>query len=81
MPMQTVLEMPKKHGGSRKGAGRPKGSGPGPLGDRFSVKVTPEYKAWLEAFAHQENAEMADVFREAIRRYAEAKKFRPPPLR
>ena len=65
----------------RRGPGRPKGTGRGGLGERFTVKVSPEYKVWLQEFANHLNAEMADVFREAIRRYAEAEKFRTPPLR
>jgi hypothetical protein len=81
MPTVLAVTNPKKRGGSRPGAGRPKGSGVGPLGDRFSVKVSPEYKAWLEAFAAHKRAEMADVFREAMRRYADSEGFRPPPLR
>lgn len=76
--MSAVAIMAKKNA---KGRGRPKGSGTGGLGDRFAVKISPEYKVWLGEFAGSLNAEMADVFREALRRYAEAKGFREPPLR
>ena len=61
--------------------GRPKGSGKGRIKTAFAVKCTPEYKAWMADFAATAKAEMADLFREAMRRYAEECKFRQPTLK
>jgi hypothetical protein len=77
----AVLDMARKRGGSRPGAGRPKGSGGGALGERFSVKVSVEFKAWLRDFAGKKGGEMADLFHAAMRHYAESEGFRAPPLR
>jgi hypothetical protein len=48
---------------------------------RFAVKLTDEYKVWLNALATKLGVTEADVFRDAMRRYAEAVRFRPPPIR
>lgn len=73
--------MTRKGEPAERGRGRPRGSGPGRMEGRFAVKATPEYKAWLAALAGHLNATEADVFREAMRRLADAAGFRPPPLR
>ncbi len=72
---------PEKRGGARPGAGRPKGTAARRLGAAFTVKCTPEYKVWLQSLAAHQKGEMADVFREALRHYAESCRFRKPPLR
>jgi hypothetical protein len=48
---------------------------------RFAVKLSPEYKVWLAALASKLGVTEADIFRDAMRRYAAAVKFRPPPIR
>jgi hypothetical protein len=60
--------------------GRPKGAGRITL--RYAIVTTPEYRAWMEGFmAHLSESEVSDVYRDAIRHYAEAKGFRQPPSR
>jgi hypothetical protein len=65
----------------RRGPGRPKGSGPGAMAQRFAVKLSPEYKVWFAALATKLGVTESDVFRDAMRRYAAVVKFRPPPIR
>jgi hypothetical protein len=78
----ATMEMSKKKEESEKrGPGRPKGSGPGRIAGRFAVKITEEYKAWMTAFAQKLSVTEADIFREAMRQYADAEKFRKPPIR
>jgi hypothetical protein len=48
---------------------------------RFAVKLSPEYKVWLDALATKLGVTEADIFRDAMRSYAVSKKFRPPPIR
>jgi hypothetical protein len=48
---------------------------------RFAMKTSPEYGVWFRQFAAKLNATESAVMREALRRLAEAKKFRPPPIR
>jgi hypothetical protein len=75
--------MPKKVAPKpgRPGPGRPKGFGPGAMAQRFAVKLSPEYKVWLAALATKLGVTEADVFRDAMRHYAGAVKFRQPPIR
>lgn len=74
----AVAIMPKKIEGRPKG--RPKGAGR--VTSRYAIVATPEYKAWMENFMeHAGETEVSDVFREGVRRYAEAIGFRPPPKR
>ena len=64
----------------RKPRGRPKRAGR--IVTRYSIVTTTEYRAWMTEFlAHLEESEISDVFREAIKAYANAKGFRPPPKR
>jgi hypothetical protein len=82
MSLAAVLDMPKRaNEPEKRGRGRPKGSGPGRIEGRFAVKVTEEYKAWIGAFADKLGVTEADVFREAMRRYATAEAFRLPPIK
>jgi hypothetical protein len=49
---------------------------------RYSIVTTTDYRAWMAEFlTHLGETEISDVFREAIRAYANAKGFRPPPKR
>jgi hypothetical protein len=65
---------PKKRMGRPKGAGR--------ITTRYAIVATPEYRVWMKEFVtHLGEPEISDVFREAIRLYADAKGFRPPPKR
>jgi hypothetical protein len=82
--MHTVIDMskPKKRGGFRPGAGRPKGSGRGRVVTvTYAVKLTPEYKAWMASFAAHFGETEADLFREAMKLLAAERNFRLPPLR
>ena len=65
----------------RRGPGRPKGSGPGAMSARFAVKLSPEYQVWLASLTTKLGVTSADVFRDAMRRYAESVKFRQPTIR
>jgi hypothetical protein len=73
--------MTSEPGGERRKRGRPKGTFKGGLEDNFGVKVSVEYKAWLGGFAKFLKGEMSDVFREAMRKLAEDRGYRPPPLK
>jgi hypothetical protein len=60
--------------------GRPKGAGRITL--RYAIVTTPEYRAWMESFMeYLGESEVSDVYRDAVRHYAEAKGFRLPPAR
>ena len=78
MPRKRVQAPPEP---PRRGPGRPRGSGPGAMIQRFAVKLSPEYKVWFAALATKLGVTEADIFRDAMRRYAVAVKFRPPPIR
>lgn len=65
----------------RRRRGRPKGSTKGGLEEMFAVKVSTEYKAWMDALAKFLKGEKSDVFREGMRLLAEKRGFRPPPLK
>jgi hypothetical protein len=60
--------------------GRPKGSGP-PRGNVLALKGSPEWKAWLDAFADHCRLKLADTVDQALAAYAEHRGFRPPPKR
>jgi hypothetical protein len=85
-PTRRETIMPKKREQTppeplRRGPSRPKGSGPGAVAQRFAVKMSPEYRVWFAALATKLGVTESDVFRDAMRRYAEAVRFRPPPIR
>lgn len=73
-----VTIMPKKS--DKRPKGRPKGAGR--ITSRYAIIATPEYRAWMAEFMeYAAETEVSDVFREGIRRYAEALGFRSPPKR
>jgi hypothetical protein len=60
--------------------GRPKGAGR--ITFRYGIVATNEYRGWMDDFmAAIGETEVSDVFREAVKRLAESKGFRPPPKR
>lgn len=76
--------MAKKHDDAGDAQPRPKGrpKGSGRLKSRYSIVHTPEYRTWMDSFLEfAGESEVSDAFREAMRRFAEAKGFRPPPKR
>src|SRR3954453_20964485 len=85
MPLATTIMAKKKVAKpapepAKKRLGRPKGSGR--VTSRYAIVATQEYKEWMEEFLkHVDELEVFDVFREGIKRYAEATGFRPPPKR
>ena len=68
--------MPEK---KQRKPGRPKAGGP--KGNVVALKGTPEWKAWLDAFADHCRLTLAGVIDLAVERLAEEKGFRPPPKR
>jgi hypothetical protein len=63
----------------KRGPGRPKSDGP--KGNVVALKGTPEWKAWLDAFADHCRLSLAGVIDLSLERLAEEKGFRPPPKR
>jgi len=58
--------------------GRPKAGGR--ITSRYSIITSPEYRVWVTEFlAFLGESEVSDVYRDAMRRYAESKGFRAPP--
>ena len=49
--------------------------------ERFALRMSPEYRVWFGELAKKLGVTEADVFREAMRVFANSKKFRPPPIR
>jgi hypothetical protein len=71
----SVGLMPEK----KRKVGRPKGGGP--KGNVVALKGTPEWKAWLDAFAEHSRLSLAGVIDLALERLSDEKGFRPPPKR
>lgn len=71
---EALLQMAKKPIGRPKGAGR--------ITTRHTIVVTPEFQTWFEQFMGETgDLEISEVYRAAIRCYAESKGFRQPPRR
>jgi hypothetical protein len=67
-------------GGYRSGSGRPKGSVTG-TSQRFRAEVSADYRVWLADFAGDLGTTEVELFREAMKKLAEAMGFRLPPER
>ncbi len=76
--MSAALET-RKHS-KPTGRGRAKSVGTG--NSNFGIVASPTYRRWLHRFMQDVNQiEIADTFREAVRRWAETVDFPPPPRR
>lgn len=53
----------------------------GRLEERYVVRCTPAYRAWMAELAEHVGAPESEVFREAMRRYAAGLGYVPPPIR
>jgi 2-oxoglutarate dehydrogenase complex dehydrogenase (E1) component-like enzyme len=60
--------------------GRPKGAGR--ITFRYGIVASEDYQAWMRRFMeHMSEPEVSDLFRECVRRVAEAEGFESPPKR
>jgi hypothetical protein len=73
MPVADLI-MPKKR--------KQTPQGPGPLSSRYVILASQKHREWMVGFMeHINEVDVSDVFREAVRRWAEEIGYDAPPRR